>query len=474
MTTSDHAASDNKVRRDALGGKRGDGNERDERIRRPDPAVIKIGKPDGSLTGVAGLVGFGAFLRRKGIDGELKKHFFRLKDGPMVVYPMEAQMRLVLDANVVGELRVFGLEALAADPLFVHLSGGVVPSIDTVYRDLGRCDEPALVDLEGLMAQQGLALLARLVREPGSLRSIHFDIDTTVEPTFGHQEGALPGPNPRYKGRPSYHPILGFVAEANAWVGALLRTGDRGLGDADAPTMQGWLRRIREAVGPECIVTSRIDAGGDCTKILGALHDEGARLIVKARLSPDLCQQITLTTQWRSVDWDADGRVLRQVADIRFQRGEWGAQRRWFRVIAVRSRDRDIGKQVLLWQDLDYTVQAYITNDCWTDADDIAREYNGRAEIEPQIGEAKYGWGIGKIPSQLFAANHAMLLLKLLAHNLMRRFVNWIAPHLSSWRIPWLRRALIAVAGRLTRSGRQWELRLPPKSALLALGKLLD
>ena len=41
------------------------------------------------------------------------------------------------------------------------------------------------------------------------MSSVHLDIDTTVEPLFGHQEGALPRPNPHYHGRPSYHPILG-------------------------------------------------------------------------------------------------------------------------------------------------------------------------------------------------------------------------------------------------------------------------
>jgi hypothetical protein len=44
-------------------------------------------------------------------------------------------------------------------------------------------------------------------------KSIHLDIDTTVTVLFGEQEGALPGPNPRYHGRPSYHPMMstGFV-----------------------------------------------------------------------------------------------------------------------------------------------------------------------------------------------------------------------------------------------------------------------
>jgi protein involved in polysaccharide export with SLBB domain len=60
---------------------------------------------------------------------------------------------------------VFGLEALAADPVFVHLAGGVVPSIDTVYRDLRRFDDQAIVDLEGLVAEHGLAAV-RAKRRP--------------------------------------------------------------------------------------------------------------------------------------------------------------------------------------------------------------------------------------------------------------------------------------------------------------------
>ncbi|XXU81970.1 hypothetical protein WMF21_29820 [Sorangium sp. So ce1099] len=57
---------------------------------------------------------------------------------------MAAQMRLLMDSALAGEERIFGIEALAVDPLFVHLAGGMVPSIDTVYRDLCRFETVAL------------------------------------------------------------------------------------------------------------------------------------------------------------------------------------------------------------------------------------------------------------------------------------------------------------------------------------------
>src|SRR6266545_6950284 len=155
MHTTTQATSSNKVRRDHLGGKRGDGHERQlraERVRRADPERIRIGRPDPTLSGVGGLVPFGVFLKELGVDRQLRLLFGGMKSGLRVVYPMHAQLRLLIDANAVGEGRVFGLEALAADPVFVHLAGGVVPSVDTVYRDLERFDELELAKLEVLMA----------------------------------------------------------------------------------------------------------------------------------------------------------------------------------------------------------------------------------------------------------------------------------------------------------------------------------
>lgn len=430
---------------------------RNRRVRRADPTRLHPGVRDATLTGVAGLASFGVFCRRKGIDAELKRRFAHLKDGKRVVYPMECQLRLLVDANVAGESRVFGLEALAPDPLFAHLAGGVVPSLDTVYRDLCRFDASGIAALEEMMVEQGVCS----VRELG-LREVHLDVDTTVESLFGSQEGALRGPNPRYHARGSYHPILAHCAEAGSCVGALLRPGDTGLGDDDGKTIGKWLRRFRMAVGGDVQVTMRIDAGGDCALIYAAAHRAGARFIGKAKLSADLCGAIQCTTKWRTVEHDAFGMPTTQVAEIDFQRESWSELGYSFRVVAMRTRERDNGKQIQLWSDLDYTVQAFVTNDPNSTPEDIAFEYDGRAEVEPVIGELKAGWGIGKVPSHSFVANHASLLLKLLAHNITRRFVRWTAPHLSSWRIPWLRRALIYVPGRLVRSGRCWALRTPP------------
>jgi hypothetical protein len=109
MQTHPPTPGTKKVRRDSLGGKRGNGHQRSCRIRRPDPRKVHIGRPDPGLTGYGGLAQFGSYLRDIGVDASLRDLFFRLKSGVLVVYPMEAQLRLLIDAAAAGEHRVFGV-----------------------------------------------------------------------------------------------------------------------------------------------------------------------------------------------------------------------------------------------------------------------------------------------------------------------------------------------------------------------------
>jgi hypothetical protein len=85
-----------------------------------------------------------------------------------MVYPLPAQLRLLMDLAVLGHDRIFDLEALAADPLLEFLAGGYVPSIDTLYDDLRRFDDKALRDLDAMVSEHGLAPLRSL--KPTTMR----------------------------------------------------------------------------------------------------------------------------------------------------------------------------------------------------------------------------------------------------------------------------------------------------------------
>jgi hypothetical protein len=54
------------------------------------------------------------------------------------------------------------------------------------------------------------------------------DLDSTVFTSFGHQEGAEVGYNPRYRGKRSYDPLLCVEAHSSFWWDVELRRGDAG------------------------------------------------------------------------------------------------------------------------------------------------------------------------------------------------------------------------------------------------------
>jgi len=420
---------------------------------------MRRGADDSTLSGVAGLVDFNAFLQREAVDRQLARNFSHLKTGSRVVYPMPAQMMLLIDAAVAGARRVFDFEWLATDPVFKHLAGGAVPSIDVIYDDLRRFGPDERELLEAIVAEHGLHGVRR-----GKFERLTVDVDTTVMPLFGGQEGALRGSNPRYHGRPSYHPILARIAETDTVLGARLRPGDTSLGATEAEDIEQWLDRVREAAGPETVITVRIDSGGDCAELLSAIDRKGALFVVKAKQTPNLLGAAMLARRWHTVERGADGAPTRQVAQLDFCREDWPEQR--YRVIAVRTTERYSGRQVCLWDGLEHSVHFYVTNDHDRDIDDLALVYDDRGGIEPLIAELKTGFGIGKISSADFAANEAALLLKLLAYNLLRRWVAAEVPVAAQWRSSWIRRACILIPARLLRSGGRWLIRRAPRPLL--------
>lgn len=466
MTTKGRPPGTSKVRRDVVGGKRGDGHRRD-RVRRPDPTRIRIRSTREKLTGCAGLAAFGSFTRREGIEAMFRRHFDRLKPSERVVYPMSAQMRLLMDAHAVGETRVFGVEALAADPLFVRMAGGSVPDIATLYRDLARFDASAVEQLDELVAQQGLHPSLGLQRHA----RVHLDIDTTVWPLFGSHQGAAIGHNPHYHRRPSYHPITCRIAETDTCAGAQLRSGDTAFGAEDAPKVRALVERARRALRPRQMLVVRIDAAGDCSELLQTLHElhsQNVRYVIKARVTGDMRSAVTATTSWTATDWDADDEPIVEVAEIAFAREQWKQRDLPVRLVAQRTTEPTSGRQLYLWDELEWTTKLYLTN--LDDAvDDVVQCYEHRAGIEPLIAEWKNGWGLADAPVWAMLGNEAAMLLKLLTHNLIRRFVRRVAPAIARWRIHWLRRALLAIPGKLVRTGRQWRLLVPALSMLTRL-----
>lgn len=459
-----------KVRRSSLGSKRASGHsiQGHHRARRADPKKIHTGTPDRSLTGYGGLIDFARFTQSIGLEREFARVFGELKLGPWVVYTMPFMLRLLVDVFIAGGTRLFDLEHFAADPVFQRLAGGFVPSIDVAYTDLRRLDSDNVASLESLMSAQAIA-----VAKTGKWNRVHLDIDPTVLPVSAEVGGAAVGYNPQYHGRPSYHPLIARIAEADVVIAAQLRPGNTTFGDADAAFVRHAIELTRQGIKENATLCVRIDKAGDCAEVMRAVHKTGAYYLTKAKMSADLALAIqgTAPNAWKTVERDADGSAEVQVAEIDFRRGTWGEgdERLPIRVIAVRRTDRVRRSCSFLWPDMDWIIDVYLATDPLSEPFELAAEYEGRAGIEPLIGECKSGWDIAALGMNSFEANHAVLLLKLLSLNLLRRYAAAAAPAQKRWRTCWLRRLLIEIPGRFVRSGRRTTIRLGRRSHTVAL-----
>jgi hypothetical protein len=121
-------------------------------------------------------------------------------------------------------------------------------------------------------------------------------------------------------------------------------------------------------------------------------------------------------------------------------------------------RTRLVGAQATLWPD--WRHHAFVTDRPGTTVE-LDADHRRHATVELAIRDLKQGAGLRHCPSGVFLANAAWAVIATLAHNLLR----WVAvlglgnsgPVVAKT----IRRRLLALPGRLTRSARRRYLHLP-------------
>ena len=91
----------------------------------------------------------------------------------------------------------------------------------------------------------------------------------------------------------------------------------------------------------------------------------------------------------------------------------------------------------------------------------LERDHRQHAECEGAIRDLKYGAGLNHFPSGNFGANAVSLWLQALAHNILRWLTRIGDPYQGVLTALTVRRRIIAIPGRITRTGRRNMLHLP-------------
>jgi DDE family transposase len=269
------------------------------------------------------------------------------------------------------------------------------------------------------------------------------DLDSTICELHGHhKQGAAYG----YTRQLGYHPLLAIRADTGEVLHARQRTGRAASGRGAERFVNETAGRIRRA-GASGPLTLRADSGFWSAKVLAACRRHNIRFSITVRQTPTVTAAIASIPEqaWTDIDYPDGG--IAQVAETTL-----GADR-----LIVR-RTRLLGPQATLWPDWRY--HAFVT-DRPGSAVELDADHRRHAVCELAIRDLKQGAGLRHCPSGSFLANAAWLVITTLAHNLLR----WVATiGLGATDLvvaKTLRRRLLAVPGRLTRSARQRLLHLP-------------
>jgi hypothetical protein len=273
---------------------------------------------------------------------------------------------------------------------------------------------------------------------------VTIDVDSTICEVCGyHKQGAGYG----YTHRLGYHPLLATRADSGEVLHARLRKGS-------ANTARGILRFVDELVarlrraGAVGELTFRMDSGFWSAKLIRRLRRHRVRYSITVRQTKTVRAAIAAIPEaaWVPIAYQPDG--VAQVAETPY-RGD--------RLIVRRVRNQ--GDQAQLFATWRY--HAFVTDRVGTMLE-LDADHRRHAVCELAIRDLKAGAGLAHLPSGQFNANSAWLLAATLAHNLLR----WTATlglgvGDQQTVAKTLRRTLLALPGRLIRSGRQWRLHLP-------------
>jgi hypothetical protein len=177
-----------------------------------------------------------------------------------------------------GHRRYSHISSLRCDGVNPGLLGMTkVVSEDAVRRALGAMDEGA-----------GLAWLERhldycvgpLLSEPWIL-----DVDTTIKPLYGHQEGAELGYNPKKPGRPSHAYHTYMVGELRLALWVEVQSGKQHASRHAAPGLWALLARLGRERWPALL---RGDLGWASEAIMQHAEQEGLPYLFKLRATTNV------------------------------------------------------------------------------------------------------------------------------------------------------------------------------------------
>jgi hypothetical protein len=275
------------------------------------------------------------------------------------------------------------------------------------------------------------------------------DIDTTVKPLYGKQEGAVVSYNPKKPGRPShsYHTYL--MAGLRLVLGMEVKAGDQHTGSHSLP---GLLRVLDGLPLPQRPKIVRGDCGFGSDTLMGPLEERQQGYLFKLKLTKNVKRHIERL--FRESGW-ADAGQGWEGKDGALKLTGWERSRR---VVVLRrplqgevliAQEDDNGQQLLGFIEADrktgkqltgYEYAVLVTN-LEYEILGLGQLYRDRADAENAFDELKNQWGWGGFTTHDLARCQLSARAVALIYNWWSLFVRLANPEARREAItsrPWL------------------------------------
>jgi hypothetical protein len=254
--------------------------------------------------------------------------------------------------------------------------------------------------LSAIGEQEGVAWLDRdLMNSVESLLDTPWilDMDTTVKPLYGKQEGAVVSYNPRKPGRPSHSYHTYMMSGLRLVIGVEVRPGDEHHGSHSLPGLESLLDSLPAGKRPKIV---RGDAGYGSETMMRALEQRSQPYLFKLRLTKNVkrhIERVFWESEWQSAGqgWEGKDGTLRLHG--------WETTRR---VVVLRRRlkadmlvaaQNESGQGLLGFVEPEADVSAYEYQALVTNLGDeilsLGQLYRDRADAENAFDELKNQWG---------------------------------------------------------------------------------
>ena len=302
--------------------------------------------------------------------------------------------------------------------------------------------------------------------EPMTAYDWILDIDSTVKPVFGHQEGAKIGYNPSYKGRPSYSYHSYFIANIRICLGIEVRSGNEHGGSFALPKLFDLIDSMAEENRP-FLIRGDVSYGSD--NMMRECENRLIRYLFKLKMSSG-AKNLIRDIEHSNPNWANAGQGW-QGYKTTIQLQGW-QQKREALILRRQHKSKKAvvtkaieDKQPTLFPELiedekapEWEYCVLVTN-LNRSVLEIAQHYRDRGDCENNYDEKKNQWGWGGFTTQDLASTRIMAAIIALISNWWNVYSRLAIPEKHAEAIT-SRPLLLDAVGVMVKTSRQRFVRL--------------